>query len=150
MSPRIVDSRPHEFWQRALTYAAVRHAQFLAELRDFVRFPTVSAQPRHAGDLKQCARWLARHLRRIGLRRVNVIPTRRHPLVYAEWLHAPSRPTVLIYGHYDVQPAEPLDEWRSPPFAERIFTAEARAPGLRRTAQAVATRARLDERPSFS
>jgi acetylornithine deacetylase/succinyl-diaminopimelate desuccinylase-like protein len=115
-----VDSRPYEFRQRALTYAAVRHAQFLAELKDFVRFPTVSAQPRHAGDLKRCAQWLARHLRRIGLKRVNVIPTRSHPLVYAEWLHAPSRPTVLIYGHYDVQPAEPLDEWRSPPFAPTV------------------------------
>ena len=86
------------------------------ELQDFVRFPSVSAQPRHAGDVKGCAAWLADHLRRIGLEHIRVIPTPRHPIVYADWVLSPGKPTVLIYGHYDVQPADPLREWRSPPF----------------------------------
>ena len=83
---------------------------------EFVRFPSVSAQPKYANDIKKCASWLASHLRQIGLERVKLVPTPRHPLVYAEWRRAPGRPTVLIYGHYDVQPADPLREWRSPPF----------------------------------
>src|SRR5262245_34152922 len=93
----------------------------IEELKRFIRFPTVSAQPKHADDLKQCARWLAGHLRRVGLQRVKVIPTARHPIVYADWLNAPDRPTVLIYGHYDVQPAEPLAEWRTPPFEPTVI-----------------------------
>jgi acetylornithine deacetylase/succinyl-diaminopimelate desuccinylase-like protein len=89
--------------------------RWLEELKQFIRFPTVSAQPAHADDLKKCASWLADHLRRIGLRNVQVFPTKRHPLVYADWKGA-ADPTVLIYGHYDVQPVEPLSEWRNPPF----------------------------------
>lgn len=99
-----------------LTYAVANRTRFVAELRDFISFPSVSAQPEHAGDLRKCAAWLASHLRGIGLEQVEVITTQGHPLVYAQWLHAPGFPTVLIYGHYDVQPAEPLDQWRSPPF----------------------------------
>lgn len=89
--------------------------RWLEELKQFIRFPTVSAQPAHADDIKRCAAWLAHHLRHIGLQNVQVIPTRRHPLVYADWKRVRG-PTILIYGHYDVQPAEPLKEWRSPPF----------------------------------
>jgi acetylornithine deacetylase/succinyl-diaminopimelate desuccinylase-like protein len=100
----------------ALAYARRHRSRFLAELKDFVRFPTVSSQPAHAGDLKKCAAWLASHLRRIGLERVRVVPTRGHPIVYAAWQRAPGAPTVLVYGHYDVLPADPLQEWRSPPF----------------------------------
>jgi acetylornithine deacetylase/succinyl-diaminopimelate desuccinylase-like protein len=101
---------------RPLAYAHASRARFVAELKDFVRFPSVSGRPEYTADTLRCAEWLANHLRRIGMERVNVIPTRGHPLVYADWLHAPLAPTVMIYGHYDVQPAEPLDEWRSPPF----------------------------------
>lgn len=100
----------------ALAYAQSKRACFVSELKAFIRFPSISAQPEHAEDLKRCAAWLADHLRRIGLAHVTVLPTRRHPIVYAEWCHAPERPTVLIYGHYDVQPVDPLHEWRSPPF----------------------------------
>ncbi len=99
-----------------LAYSHTNRSRFLAELKEFVRFPTISAQPMHADDLKKCAAWLANHLQHVGLEHVKVIPTRRHPIVYAEWLHAPGRPTVLIYGHYDVQPVDPLNEWASPPF----------------------------------
>ena len=101
---------------RAIAYARAHREKFLAELMDFVRFPTVSAQPKHEGDIKNCANWLARHLRGIGAKDVRIIPTPRHPLVYASWRGAPHRPTLLIYGHYDVQPVDPLDEWCSPPF----------------------------------
>ena len=88
----------------------------VAELQEFVRFPTVSADPHHAADLRHCARWLAGHLARIGLDHARVIPTAHHPVVYADWLRAPERPTVLVYGHYDVQPADPLAAWSTPPF----------------------------------
>src|SRR5688572_18779399 len=96
---------------RPLAYARARAQGFVEELQQLIRFPSISAQPHHAEDVVQCARWLANHLRTIGMARVQVIPTRRHPLVYAEWMGAARRPTVLIYGHYDVQPAEPLREW---------------------------------------
>ena len=99
-----------------LSYALQNRGRFLAELQTFIRFPTVSAQPEHAGDLKECAKWLADHLRSIGLKNVRVVPTSGHPIVYADWLLEPALPTVLIYGHYDVQPPDPLNEWHSPPF----------------------------------
>lgn len=101
-------------------YARQHRGRFLRELTDFVRFPTVSAQPAHANDLKKCAAWLANHLRKVGLDNVRVIPTKRHPVVYADWKRTPGRPTVLVYGHYDVQPAEPLDKWHSPPFEPTV------------------------------
>jgi len=101
---------------RALKYARAHRARFVAELKDFLRFPTVSSQPEHANDLKRCARWLAHHLQHIGLERVRVIPTRGHPIVCAALQRMPARPTVLIYGHYDVLPGEPIREWRTPPF----------------------------------
>ena len=105
---------------QVLAFAGANRPRFVEELRAFIRFPSVSAQPNHAGDVKRCATWLARHLSEIGLQRVNVIPTKGHPLVYGEWLRRPGRPTVLIYGHYDVQPAEPLGEWRIPPFEPTV------------------------------
>jgi acetylornithine deacetylase/succinyl-diaminopimelate desuccinylase-like protein len=109
-------SKSMELADRPSAYAQANRSRFLAELEDFIRFPSVSAQPKHADAVKQCAAWLADHLRQIGLEHVKIIPTRRHPLVYADWQHVPKRPTVLLYGHYDVQPPDPLHEWRSPPF----------------------------------
>jgi acetylornithine deacetylase/succinyl-diaminopimelate desuccinylase-like protein len=97
-------------------YARAHRARFLAELKRFIRFPSVSAQQARAGDVRKCAEWLAAHLQGIGMAGVKVIATPRHPIVYAEWRGAPRKPTVLIYGHYDVQPADPLKEWTSPPF----------------------------------
>lgn len=99
-----------------LAYAADARNRFVAELEELIRFPTISAQPGHAGDLVDCASWLVDHLRGIGLEQVALLRTPGHPLVYAEWCHAPECPTVLVYGHYDVQPVDPLAEWRSPPF----------------------------------
>jgi acetylornithine deacetylase/succinyl-diaminopimelate desuccinylase-like protein len=94
--------------------------RFVTELKEFVRIPSVSSQPKHAPDVKRCADWLATHLRQIGLENVRVINTPRHPIVSADWLHAPAGPTVLVYGHYDVQPVEPLNEWRTPPFEPTV------------------------------
>jgi acetylornithine deacetylase/succinyl-diaminopimelate desuccinylase-like protein len=99
-----------------VAYVQAKNARFITELKAFIRFPSISAQPEHAGEVKRCAVWLADHVRRIGMERVTVVPTARHPIVYGEWCRAPGRPTVLIYGHYDVQPVDPLSEWRSPPF----------------------------------
>lgn len=102
--------------RRAIAYAASQRKRFLAELGAFVRIPSVSNQPQHARDVRRCAEWLARHLRGIGLEQVRVVPAKRHPIVYARWQHAKNRPTLLVYGHYDVQPAEPEEAWRTPPF----------------------------------
>jgi acetylornithine deacetylase/succinyl-diaminopimelate desuccinylase-like protein len=100
----------------ALAYARGNGQRFEAELGAFIRFASVSAQPRHEGDTARCAAWLADRLTGIGLEQVHVTETSRHPIVCATWRSAPGAPTVLIYGHYDVQPAEPLEEWHSPPF----------------------------------
>ena len=101
-------------------YAQLHRHKFVRELEEFIRFPTVSAQPKHADAIRQGAEWLANHLRGIGMDHVQVIRTSRHPLVYADWSHVPGNPTLLVYGHYDVQPPDPITEWRFPPFQPTI------------------------------
>ena len=103
-----------------VAYARANRPRFLSELSEFIRFPSVSAQPKHAADVKNCAAWLAAHLRRVDLPHVETIATAKHPLVFAEWRGDRSLPTILIYGHYDVQPPEPLDQWHSPPFSPLV------------------------------
>jgi acetylornithine deacetylase/succinyl-diaminopimelate desuccinylase-like protein len=100
----------------AVAFARRRSQTFVGELQKFVRFGSVSSEPEHSSDIRLCARWLAEHMRRIGLERVAVDPTSGHPIVSGDWGHAPGQPRVLIYGHYDVQPADPGEGWRSPPF----------------------------------
>ncbi len=90
--------------------------RLLDELKEFLRIPSVSTLPEHAGDVQRAARFVADSLKAVGLENVEIIPTAKHPLVYADWLHASGKPTVLCYGHYDVQPPDPLEEWVSPPF----------------------------------
>ncbi|BCG02010.1 peptidase M20 (plasmid) [Paraburkholderia sp. PGU19] len=99
-----------------LRHARAQRARHVDELKRFIAFASVSAQPSHAVSLRRCAAWLAAHLRGIGLADAGVYATRGHPIVHASWRTAGSKPCLLIYGHYDVQPAEPLDQWRSPPF----------------------------------
>jgi len=82
----------------------------------FLRIPSISAMPEHADDCRRAAQWLADALAEAGLEHVEVAETGGHPVVYADWLHAPDAPTVLVYGHYDVQPVDPLELWTSPPF----------------------------------
>jgi acetylornithine deacetylase/succinyl-diaminopimelate desuccinylase-like protein len=90
--------------------------RLLSELKEFIRIPSISTDPEHAADVRRAAEFVAESLRRAGMENVEIIPTDRHPLVYADWLHAPGKPTVLCYGHYDVQPADPLELWVTPPF----------------------------------
>jgi acetylornithine deacetylase/succinyl-diaminopimelate desuccinylase-like protein len=101
----------------ALTYACQNAPRFLEELKALLRIPSISTDPEHRGDVRHLAELLAAELTRIGLEHVELIESPSgHSLVYADWLHAPGKTTALCYGHYDVQPAEPLDEWLSPPF----------------------------------
>lgn len=98
-------------------------SRWLSQLAELIAFPTISAQPQHRKDIQVCANWLARHLAEIGLQHIQILPAinRGHPSVYADWLHAPGKPTLLLYGHYDVQPVDPLKEWRTPPFKATII-----------------------------
>ncbi|MBZ5533739.1 MAG: dipeptidase [Acidobacteriia bacterium] len=100
----------------AVSYAKDNQQRFLGELKDLLRIPSVSTAPEHKDDVRKAAEFVASDLRRIGMENVEIIPTKGHPLIYADWLHAAGKPTVLCYAHYDVQPAEPLNEWLSPPF----------------------------------
>ncbi len=98
-------------------YAHSHDERFLEELKTFLRIPSVSTQAEHRPDMIRAAVWLRDQLLVTGFPRAEVMPTRGHPIIYAEWLAAgPDKPTVLIYGHYDVQPAEPFELWRTPPF----------------------------------
>jgi len=90
--------------------------RFVDDLKDVLRIPSVSAKAEHKADCARCARYLADHLKSLGMTRVEVVPTAGHPVVYAEWLGAPGKPTALLYGHYDVQPPEPMNLWTTPPF----------------------------------
>lgn len=100
----------------AVEYARQNQGRFLEELKAFLRIPSVSTLPENKSDVLAAANWVAKELKRIGMEHVEVIKTPGHPLVYGDWLHATGKPTCLCYGHYDVQPPDPLDEWISPPF----------------------------------
>jgi acetylornithine deacetylase/succinyl-diaminopimelate desuccinylase-like protein len=92
----------------------------LNELKELLRIPSVSTKSEHKSDIERAARWVAEKLRAAGLENVEIVPTKLHPLVYGESLHASGKPTILFYGHYDVQPAEPLDLWTTPPFEPAV------------------------------
>ena len=97
-----------------------RREQHLTELCEFLRIPSVSAKSEHKPDVERAARWVADNLEAAGFKSVEIIPTNLHPLVYAESLEAPGKPTILFYGHYDVQPAEPLNLWTTPAFEPAV------------------------------
>ena len=99
------------------------------ELRDWLAIPSISALPEHAGDVRRAAEWASAEMTRIGLREVRLIDTPGNPVVYGEWLGAPGAPTILFYGHYDVQPVDPLDLWQSPPFEATVRDGEIFARG---------------------
>jgi acetylornithine deacetylase/succinyl-diaminopimelate desuccinylase-like protein len=99
---------------------AENRQRYLDELSAFLRIPSVSTLSVHKPDVQRAAQWVLDNLRRSGMQGVRLIETTGHPLVYADWLNAPGQPTVMIYGHYDVQPPDPLDEWQSPPFEPTI------------------------------
>ncbi len=101
-------------------YVQQNEQRFLEELLTFLRIPSVSTLPEHKNDVARAAQFVAQSLNGAGVENVQVIATDRHPLVYGDWLHAPGKPTVLCYGHYDVQPPDPLELWQSPPFEPSI------------------------------
>jgi acetylornithine deacetylase/succinyl-diaminopimelate desuccinylase-like protein len=99
-----------------LAYVAANEQRFLDGLKGWLRIPSISTESQHALDVRRAATFAAEDFRRTGMQRVEVLPTAGHPAVYAEWLGAPGQPTALVYGHYDVQPVDPLDLWETPPF----------------------------------
>jgi len=103
-----------------LEYLAAHHDQILVELIEFARIPSVSTDPRYRADMARAAEWVATRLGQAGPIAVRSIPTDGQPVIYGEWLDAPSAPTLLVYGHYDVQPPDPLDRWQSEPFRPEV------------------------------
>ena len=106
-------------WQEYLTQNQDR---FINELVEFIKIPSISAQSQHREDVEKAGKWFANRLKQAGFDHVRVLPTGGHPVVYGEWIQDKSLPTVMIYGHFDVQPVDPIDLWDSPPFEPEIRT----------------------------
>ncbi|MCL6525262.1 MAG: dipeptidase [Thermaceae bacterium] len=106
--------------QEVLKHLEAHFQAYLAELAEFVRIPSVSTDPAYAAEVTKAAHWVAQRLRRSGVPEVEILETPGHPVVYGAWETDPRRPTLLIYGHYDVQPPDPLERWQTPPFAPAI------------------------------
>ena len=115
--------------EKVIDFINVNREKYLDELKALLAIPSISALPEHAGDVKRCADWCADEMRRIGLQNVRLIATPGNPVVYGDWLAAPGAPTILFYGHYDVQPVDPLNLWESPPFEATIRDGEIYARG---------------------
>lgn len=110
-------------------YLDAHQDRFVEEYLEFLRFPSISALPEHAPDVQRAAEWVANRVAQAGLENAEVMQTGGHPVVYGDWLHAPGQPTVLIYGHLDVQPVDPLDLWDHPPFEPRLADGRVSARG---------------------
>jgi len=103
-----------------ISYINEHKETYIEELKNFLRIPSISTLPESKGDIRKAAEFVANKLNTAGMSRVEIFETEGHPLVYGEWLGAPGKPTVLIYGHYDVQPVDPIELWDSPPFEPEI------------------------------
>jgi acetylornithine deacetylase/succinyl-diaminopimelate desuccinylase-like protein len=114
---------------KVIDFINVNREKYLEELKAFLAIPSISALPEHAGDVKRCAEWCADEMRRIGLQNVRLIETPGNPVVYGDWMGAAGAPTILFYGHYDVQPVDPLNLWETPPFEATIRDGEIYARG---------------------
>jgi acetylornithine deacetylase/succinyl-diaminopimelate desuccinylase-like protein len=112
-----------------IDFINVNRERYLDELKAFLAIPSISALPQHASDVRRCADWCADEMRRIGLQNVRLIDTPGNPVVYGDWLGASGAPTILFYGHYDVQPVDPLELWESPPFEATVRDGEIYARG---------------------
>jgi acetylornithine deacetylase/succinyl-diaminopimelate desuccinylase-like protein len=106
--------------QKVISFTESNKDRYLAELKEFIAIPSVSSQTNHNADTRRCAEWVANQMRTVGMQNVQIFETPGHPVVYSEWMNAPGKPTVLFYGHYDVQPVDPLNLWTSPPFEATI------------------------------
>ena len=107
----------------------VNRDRYIDELKEYLSIPSISALPDYAPDVRRCAEWTAKELKRIGLENVRVVETAGYPVVCGDWLHAGEAPTILFYGHYDVQPVDPVDKWESPPFEATVRSGELYARG---------------------
>jgi acetylornithine deacetylase/succinyl-diaminopimelate desuccinylase-like protein len=115
---------------RLSPYVDAERERIVADLLEWLRIPSISSLPEHAADVRASAEWCADRLARAGLEHVELLETAGHPAAYADWLHAgPTAPTVLVYGHHDVQPVDPLDLWRHPPFEPTVVHGECLARG---------------------
>ncbi len=112
-----------------IDFINVNRDKYIEELKALLAIPSISALAEHAGDVKRCAEWCADEMRRIGMQNVKLIPTPGNPVVYGDWLGAPGAPTILFYGHYDVQPVDPLNLWETPPFRATVRDGEIYARG---------------------
>ena len=101
-------------------YFAEKREEHLNELNEFLRIPSISSLSAHTQDMQVAASWLAAAMKRVNLENITIEETGGHPVVYADWLHAPGKPTILFYGHYDVQPVDPLELWETPPFEPAV------------------------------
>ncbi len=106
--------------ENVVSYINSQRERYVKELKDFLRIPSISTLDANKKDMLAAAEYVAGKLREAGMENVKIIDTKGHPLVYADWLHAPGKPTVLVYGHYDVQPVDPINLWDSPPFEPTI------------------------------
>jgi acetylornithine deacetylase/succinyl-diaminopimelate desuccinylase-like protein len=114
---------------KIVDYINVQRDRYVDELKKLLAIPSISALPQHADDIRRCATWVADEMGRVGLRNVRLIETAGHPVAYGDWLDAPGAPTILFYGHYDVQPVDPIELWESPPFEATIRDGEIYARG---------------------
>jgi len=114
---------------KVIDFINVNREKYLEELKALLAIPSISALPEHTADVVRCAEWCADEMRRIGLQNVKLFDTPGNPIVYGDWLGAPGAPTILFYGHYDVQPVDPLDLWESPPFEAAVRDGEIYARG---------------------
>lgn len=106
--------------ESALAYFTKNKDHSIEELKEYLKIPSISTLREHKPDIERVVKFLLTHLKNIGLENGRAFPTGGNPIVYADWLHAKGKPTILIYGHYDVQPADPLKEWKSKPFAPTV------------------------------
>src|SRR3989442_9513530 len=114
---------------QVVDFINVNRDRYVEELKQYLGIPSISALPQHATDVRRAAEWTTEEMRRIGLQNVRLIDTPGNPVVYGDWLGAPDAPTILFYGHYDVQPVDPLNLWQSPPFEATIRDGEIYARG---------------------
>jgi acetylornithine deacetylase/succinyl-diaminopimelate desuccinylase-like protein len=114
---------------QVVDFINVNRDRYIEELKQYLAIPSVSALPQHAADVRRCAEWTADAIRAAGMQNVALMETPGNPVVYGEWLGAPGKPTMLYYGHYDVQPVDPLNLWTSPPFEATIRDGEIYARG---------------------
>jgi acetylornithine deacetylase/succinyl-diaminopimelate desuccinylase-like protein len=114
---------------QVVDFINVQRDRYVDELKQFLAIPSISALPEHQGDVRRAAEWTADQMRQIGLQNVRLMETPGNPIVYGDWLNAPGAPTILFYGHYDVQPVDPVELWESPPFEATVRDGELYARG---------------------